>query len=271
MTSSKTFRLFSVVIILTTCSLLAPAQASSGSIVVFALQQDKFSLAADSQTTDQHGSKRYEQCKILALDHSILFAAAGFLDYMPVGGNNKTPSWSAFEIARQVVKAAPNGDLRSIADAWADQMKTQLEALGPRRVGDLSLSHNDNIANGVFASAKEGRISVATRSLKLESGTFKIESGEDLSDGDLGAVGEIAVYSELVGPPPPRTLTKDDPDWPHDISPKKDATDRVKLVASLTAKWDASGYVGGPIDVVELWSDGTIHWISQKPQCMSAQ
>ncbi len=253
------------------CSRFAPAQVTSGSIVVFALQQDKFSLAADSQATDQHGLKRYDQCKILTLDHSVLFAAAGFMDYTPISGNDKTQSWSAFEIARRVVKAVPNGDLRSIADAWASQMKTQLEALGPRRVGDLSLSHNDNIANGVFATARDGLISVATRSLKLENGTFQIEPGEDLSDGDLGAVGEIAVYSELLGPPPPRTLTKGDPDWPHDISPKRDATDRVKLVANLTAKWDTSGYVGGPIDIIELWSDGTIHWISQKPPCASGQ
>jgi hypothetical protein len=267
---SRNLRLLTLVAILSVCSRFAFGQVSSGSIVVFALQQDKFSVAADSETTpsDQPGSKRYEQCKILALDHSTLFAAAGFMDYTRIDRNDKMQSWSAFDIARQSVKAVPNGNLGSIADEWANQMKTRLEAIGARRINAFSSSHNDNIANGVFATAKDGSISVTTRNLKLVNGTFQIESG-DCPDGALGAAGELTVFRELTGDAP-RTLTKSDPDWPPDASTKRDVTALVR-VASLTAKWDSSGYVGGSIDVVELWHDGTIHWISQKPQCVHAQ
>jgi hypothetical protein len=259
---------------LSVCSRFASAQANSGSIVVFGLQPDKFSVAADSETTpsDQPGSKKYEQCKILVLDHSTLFAAAGFMDYTRIDRNDKMQSWSTFDIARQSAKAVANGNLASIADEWANEMKTRLEAIGSRgsrRITGFSSSHNDTIANGVFATAKDGLISVMTRNLKLVNGAFQIESG-DCPEGAFGAAGELAVFSELTGDAP-RTLTKSDPEWPPDASTKRDVTALVTRVANLTAKWDSTGYVGGSIDVVELWHDGTIHWISQKPQCKRAQ
>ena len=134
-----------------------------------------------------------------------------------------------------------------------------------RRMAVLS-SHDDNIANGIFATAKDGLISVTTRNLKLVNGTFQIESGE-CPEGALGAAGELAVFRELTGDAP-RNLTKSDLSWPPDAATKADITDLVRRVANLTATWDSSGYVGGPIDVVELWRDGSIHWISQKPQCL---
>ncbi len=252
------------------CSRLAPAQASSGTIVVFALQQDKFALAADSETTpsDQTGSKGFEQCKVLALDDHTLFAAAGFMDYKRIDRNDSMQSWSTFDVARRAVKTVLNKDLATIADEWANQMKARLEAIGPRRLNAISVSHGGTLANGVFATAKDGSISVTTRNLKLVNGSFQIESVE-CTEGALGAAGELAVFRELTGDVP-RTLTKSDKDWPPDASTAKDVTALVTRVADLTAKWDPSGYVGGSIDVVELWRNGSIHWISQKTQCIAA-
>jgi hypothetical protein len=269
MGSFRNCRFLALMATLAVCSRFAPAQASSGSIVVFALQQDKFSVAADSETTNQPGSKRYEQCKILVLDHSTLFAAAGFMDYTRSSRHDKMQSWSTFDVARQAVKAVPNGDLESIANEWAKQVKTRIEAIGAHQIDDFNLSHSATIASGVFATARDGSISVTTRNLKLENGNVQIESG-NCPEGAFGAAGELAVFSELTEVAP-RKLTRSDPDWPPAPSTKTDVTALVRLIANLTAKWDPSGYVGGPIDIVELWRDGSVHWISQKAQCANSQ
>src|SRR5580704_48707 len=110
MNPSGRLRPFILVATLFVCSRFAPAQVKFGSIVVFSFQQEKLSLAADSETTpsDQPGAKRYEQCKIIALDHSTLFAAAGFMDYTQFDRKDKMHSWSTFEIAREAMKSVPN-------------------------------------------------------------------------------------------------------------------------------------------------------------------
>lgn len=250
------------------CSRFSAAQATSGSIVIFNLQEGKFSVAADSETTpsDRPGSKGFAQCKIVALGHGTLFAAAGFMDYTQIGQKDTMRSWSTFDVARQALKSTPTRDIGSIADEWANQMKTKLETIGTRHFSALAF-HGEAIANGVFATAKDGSIFVAIRNLKLVNGAFQIES-QDCPDGALGAAGELAVFRELTGDAP-RALTNNDPSWPPDAPTSGDPTALVTLVAKLTARWDPSGFVGGPIDVAELWSDGSIHWISQKSNCVS--
>lgn len=171
------------------------------------------------------------------------------MDYTQIHQKDATHSWSTFDVARQALKSAPTGDIGSIADEWANQMKTKLEAIGTRRFSALAF-HGEAIANGVFATAKDGSIFVAIRNLKLVNGGLQIES-QDCPDGALGAAGELAVFKELTGDSP-RTLTNNDLSWPPDAATEGDPTAMVKLVANLTAKWDASGYVGGPIDVAEL-------------------
>jgi hypothetical protein len=188
------------------------------------------------------------------------------MDYSQIRQKDTMRSWSTFEVARQALKSAPAGDIGSIADEWANQMKTKLEAIGTRRFEALAF-HGEAIANGVFAIAKDGSIYVAIRNLKLVNGALKIES-QDCPDGALGAAGELTVFKELTGDTP-RKLTENDPSWPPKATTESDPTALVTLVANLTAKWDPSGYVGGPIDVVELWSDGSIHWVSQKSNCAS--
>ena len=240
------------------CSRFSAAQATSGSIVIFNLQEGKFSVAADSETTpsDRPGSKGFAQCKIVALGHGTLFAAAGFMDYTQIGQKDTMRSWSTFDVARQALKSTPTRDIGSIADEWANQMKTKLETIGTRHFSALAF-HGEAIANGVFATAKDGSIFVAIRNLKLVNGAFQIES-QDCPDGALGAAGELAVFRELTEETHAGALTRQrsklaGPDAPTSGDP----TALVTLVAKLTARWDPSGFVGGPIDVAELWSDGS--------------
>ena len=248
-------------------SRFAIAQADSGSIVVFNLQKGKFSVAADSETTPSDlGSKAFDQCKIAALGRGILFAAAGFMDYTQIEEKRSAHSWSAFDVARQAAKSVPSGDVGLIADEWAKNMKAKLEGIGKTHFSALSI-HGEAVANGVFANAEDGSIKVAIRNLSLVKGNIVIAS-QKCPDGALGAAGELTVFRELTGDTP-RTLTKGDSSWPPDALTNGDPTALVTRVANLTAKWDSSGYVGGPIDVVELWSDGSIHWMAQKSNCVA--
>jgi hypothetical protein len=79
------------------------------------------------------------------------------------------------------------------------------------------------------------------------------------------ATGETAVFA--------RFKTDGNP-WKGEevVSPRKGGkvdleTPRAIRFAELTAIHEQKKTVGGPIDALEVWKDGSIHWVKRKPNC----
>jgi hypothetical protein len=72
------------------------------------------------------------------------------------------------------------------------------------------------------------------------------------------------VFNEYTSSPPKSERAKRE----GILNPTTDETARIKRLVQLSILYiRPKGEVGGPIDLLELWNDGHISWLSRKCNC----
>ena len=169
-------------------------------------------------------------------------------------------------------KNAP-GLLDAIADVWADRVKTYwtgMYAINPESINRTAANSEGVLTSGIFAYSDKGRIIVACRQITFRNKVFEAISFV-CKEFDYCFAGKSHVIVEFATNPSAAARSKFE-SWtpPATGAISNDAIGAIKLV-HLTIALDRSGDVGGPIDALEMWGDGTIHWIQRKPNCPETQ
>jgi len=254
------------------------AQVGSGSLIVFEQTHDKFIVAADSRLTDPWGGTPPDDtyCKISTFRNKVVFASSGYLTIPAIGS---FPSRDNIGIAESIT-ASQNlkggGYIENIADLWADEIVkdwNRIAQLSPpyfgKIMGEVKIGHF--ITAGIFAGVDQGEISFAVRSVyvDLARNIPTYFSPVDLPPFKLNGVQDIDIFTEFM------LLTTDrakEEKRSFTVSPSllkrgDIETWRAVRLVDLTAAYLPSHSVGGPVDAIELWKDGSIHWVAKKPNC----
>jgi hypothetical protein len=255
----------------------ATAQINSGTIVVFQVIDGKVIVAADSRGI-LRGKPRDTYCKIAAFRHKVVFANSGNAASIPIDSQDVGPHWipwNAIDEARSVVsrvsltkqKTAETA-VNAIADAWGARMQKIWESeysRHPNEVRQAADPANGGLTDGLFATALKGTVAVAGRIIELNDGAIhvSIPGSGDACVQTPCAFGKLDIFLEYTAG---KTYRAAQEKW------SSSATDRIIRLVSLTIDHEApeaNGIVGvgGPIDVLELWKDGSIHWIRRKCNC----
>jgi len=247
----------------------ASSQIDSGTIVVFQLVDGKFIIAADSRGV-RGGVSNNTECKIAAFRHQVIFASSGGGAFGPFDSKDSTPAWTSTETARSAVSRAiltkqetSTGLANVVADLWAIGMRHNWEATyvnHPDLVEQVAEHNGGGLTNGVFAAAVAGTIAITGRAISFVDGEAVVSTLDTIPcSGRPCASGTTEIFHEYMEGKSARAAREK---WSSSPVAKI-----VKLV-SLTITYDPShGEVGGPIDVAELNSDGSVQWIQRKQNC----
>lgn len=250
---------------------LANAQIDSGTIVAFQMINGKLIMAADSRGV-LRGVPSDTQCKISAFRHKVIFAAAGNAASIPT-----TPGWTAWDATHEARAAVTHtsfakqktadGLVNTVADAWGRRMKHLWETdyrQHPDVIKQIAERNHGSLTDGIFAAAMHGTIAIAARTVMLANGSINVVIPVR-AEACIPpcATGQVDIFSEYVAG---KTQRAAEEKW--SASP----TDRIIRLVDLTSSHeqpDATGIVsvGGPTDALELWEDGSIHWIQKKSNC----
>jgi hypothetical protein len=249
---------------------LAHTQVRSGTIVVFQLKDNQFSIAADSRSI-LNGAPNDSECKIMALNRNFVGAITGGSGYRN-GGDvfDLAKPWNGLEEMRRIAEGeilmprpSHGATLERIADAWADAVKLDFANTYTAHPGlVIGLAHENQglLINGIFALADDGIVSLTGRSVVFGQGEMSVVSHDGRDCALPCAAGTIDVFNEMVFQTSPRSKTE----YGHFSGP---SVLRVFRLVDLARAYDKSGTVGGPIDALELFKDGSIRWFSRKDNC----
>jgi hypothetical protein len=255
-------------------ALPASGQIRSGTIVVLGQSQTRLVIAADSRATFDSGIVNDRKCKIAAFKgaHAI-FASTGISGYSMRGMTDRMDSWSTIGEAKIAVteeqsasEPADAGDAAlKLAELWGSHILPRFKQLALRypqqfqkmaaRSGERD-ERGQTLANGLFAIAYKGHIALAISRISLQGESIFSDANRGECP-DLCFIGETAVI-----------------DSHRDQRNLFDGPDKMKLaigLVALTEKEDTSETVGGPIDALELLSDGTIIWKQKKAACAGSE
>jgi hypothetical protein len=253
----------------------------AGTVVIFVPDQDKFIVAADSRGGWARASRQPSDnwCKISVLEGNVLFATSGYAAY-DSGLNDPVQSWTnriqaeAAVHAHQSDRGISQTIVISIADAWAQSLSERWAGLNrqyPELVAKLADKGAHVVTSGVFAMAKDGNIAFAVRELTFIDGQMRAIDGK-CGSGHVCGTGHTDVMLEFTRRTSDRARSEFF-GWSElpSSNVRLNSVDRrtlylVRLV-DLTIAYDPSGTVGGPIDAVELWQNGSVHWVQRKEQC----
>ena len=251
------------------------AQIGTGTIIVFHIAKDKFIIAADSRVVFK-GNPEDSGCKIAAINHQFIFATSAAAGYRPATeGLDPAPAFDNVEEARKAVRLRPSNDdtadnFNSVADARADYMTRDFRSLysvHPEIVLEAAKKEKGTLANGLFAKAIKGKIVLAFRSVTFSPNRMKLFMVESIPTdcaARICASGMTDVFNEYTSSPPKSERAKRE----GILNPTTDETARIKRLVQLSILYiRPKGEVGGPIDLLELWNDGHISWLSRKCNC----
>ncbi len=256
---------------------IATAQTSSGTVVVFQLIDDKFIIAADSRSI-LRGIPSDTHCKIAAFRHKVIFASSGHSAAVQGDSKDTAPAWivwDAAEEARAAVsmtnltsQATAEGLVKAVADAWGSRVKNIWAteySHHPAQVSEMAEGEDGRLTNAVFAAAVDGTVAIAGRTITLKKGAVDVYVPSLAGACRKGpcAIGQIDIVSEYLAGKTQRAASEKWGTFPGD---------RIKRLVALTITHEklspnGTAGVGGPIDMLELWKDGSIHWIYRKCNC----
>jgi len=262
------------------CCCTAHAQIESGTVIVLQFTQDEFVIAADSRGSFSNGSPEDTYCKIAAFDRQFVVGVDGAAAYIPGDADVFRPSWNAVEEAKRVARIygpglplGPGATVSAIADLWATNLQNDwrsLYAIYPDRVINQAKKGEGILTNGFFAFAQNGDIALTMRSITFGDRGIQISTTSLLYCGvQPCASGKIDVTMEFI------KLTSDrarEEKKHFTVSPSVlarasfEMARAVRLV-DLTITYDPTQTVGGPVDGLELFKDGSIRWFSRKDNC----
>jgi hypothetical protein len=250
------------------------AQIGTGTIIVFHVTKNKFIIAADSRAVFK-GQPEDSDCKIAVLNHQFIFATSGGAGYRPATeGFDPAPAFDNTEEARKAVRARPSNDagddLNRVADGWAENMIRDFRSLysiHPETVVEAGRNGKGTLANGLFAKAIKGKIVLAFRSISFSQDRPELVKAESIPQdcaARICATGITDVFDEYTSFPQKSERAKRE----GILNPTTDETARIKRLVQLSILHTRpTGEVGGPIDVLELWNNGRIRWVSRKCNC----
>jgi hypothetical protein len=162
--------------------------------------------------------------------------------------------------------------LGEIADEWAEETRWRWSTLY-REHPDLVRSaaeHGPLLVQAIFASTHENQIFLAIRGVAYDGSavTAGVETFSYACNPFCG-LGEVAVFDEFNLQTSLRAK-REAQNWsPSEALLKFTDVMTLKAIrlADLTAAYEPHGWVGGKIDAVELWQDGSIHWVARKETC----
>ncbi len=255
----------------------ASAQIGTGTIIVFHVAKDKFIIAADSRGIFK-GIPEDSDCKIAAFNHQFIFATSGGIGYRPAKeGLDPAPAFDTVEEAHKAVRSRPNdagNNLNSVADARTSNMISDFRSLydiHPEIVLEAAIKGKGTLANGLFAKAEKGKIVLAFRSITFSQDRLNLVMAESIPRdcaARICASGLTDVFEEYTSFPPKSERAK------HEgiMNPTSSETARIRRLVRLSILYTRPiGEVGGPIDVLELWNNGRIRWVSRKCTCPENQ
>ena len=249
---------------------MAHAQVRSGTIVVFQLKDNQFSIAADSRSI-LNGIPNDSECKIMALNSNFVGAISGGSGYRN-GRNVFDPAepWNGLEEMRRIAKGEMHTPSPShtptvdgIAEAWANTVKldwANTYAVHPELVIETARRNQGLLTNGIFALAYNGTVSLTGRTVLFNGGEMTVVPHNGRDCVLPCAAGTLDVFNEMVLQTTPRSKAE----YSHFSGP---SILRVFRLANLARAYDHSGTIGGPIDALELFNDGTIRWFARKDNC----
>ncbi|MGB2675752.1 MAG: hypothetical protein WAN12_01540 [Candidatus Acidiferrum sp.] len=256
----------------------ASAQISTGTIIVFHVAKDRFIIAADSRAVFK-GKPEDIDCKIAAFDHQFIFATSGGAGYRPAKeGLDPAPAFDNVEEARRAIRSRRSkndaDDLKGVADAWAENVARDFRSvyiIHPEIVLEAATKERGTLANGLFARAIRGEIVLAFRSITFSQARpdfIAVESIPQDCAARICATGITEVFEEYTSSPPRSERAKRE----GILNPTTDETGRIRRLVQLSILYThPAGEVGGPIDVLELWNNGRIRWVSRKSNCPENQ
>jgi len=258
---------------------IALSQISSGTLIVTREINGKLIVAADSYGAMSGGeSPRNDQCKIAAFKHQFVFASSGAVEYSLIPG--PIDGWKNSDEARLAVEAgfsaaaSNRGRIDAIADAWGKRLAghwAEVYATYPNAVIALGKLHGPALTMGFFATVDNGRFYSRFVNILFDpaNGSIIAEQGESLSQcvAKFCAFGFVKTFNELragltkkaetsIWTPSPAVLSRID----------RETLWVIRLV-DLAIAYEIPGNIGTPIDVLELWANGGIHWVARKNNC----
>lgn len=256
--------------------LLLSVVGSSATSVVVRAESDQIFIAADTLASRRFtaASGPYDTCKIVALGNTA-FAVAGNIDYRPTEASDRIPTWDARIDARQVLEAHP-GDLNAAADEWAYRATAHYAAFyaaDAARVRELAHANSQHVlVLGTFTGWEgNARPTVIFEWVYLDSSkSAGVATRKFVLPSRARPYTTNALTQELIEGGSPRTL-KAESDW-RLVSEKFPLADRswrwLEFLIESTAEYDPT--VGQHVNILELGSDGTSHWL-QDYGCQQAQ
>ncbi len=274
-------RILSCIFLLVT-AYAASAQIGIGTVVIVNFTKDKLIMAADSRASYPNGDQPPDDghCKISAFGHKVVFATTGAAFRFP--SHPTDLAWSNSEIALAAFRSTNHAgnSLSEIADEWGKIVRgnwVELYRRNPSAVSQIADPNNGIITAGFFADVEHGEFVTAavvltfssSRSPVLQAQRGTLSDCTIISATRLCAMGATAVFDGFV--------TGESP-WKGDenVTTSKDSaidleTMRAIRLVDLTAIHEKKNTVGGPIDALEIWKDGSIHWVARKKNCPENQ
>ena len=266
--------------------LVVPLQAAwpqiqTGTIIVYNLTQDEFTVAADSRGivrgTDKHDDN---ECKISAFGSNFVFSMAGL--------TRQGDRWDSHTVARKIWQeefmrdASAKSLVTVVSDKWINAMERIYfdNSVVPYMRSTMHPGDGPIISSAVFAATDKSGL-VFYRGVTIffdlqafdSSGTVrlqeKIEGRLDTPE-QWGSMGRNEIEIEFVKRATPRANQY--MDW---YGPQISTLDPSKLRSELATKFVELSILlhpnnielGFPIDVLQLNGKTGVHWISRKPNC----
>jgi hypothetical protein len=255
------------------------AQFQTGTVVVFQLTKVRFVVAADSRATFVGKNPQDTSCKIAAFKNHLVFATAGATTY-PAAISDLSPSWSSINEAKSAIlfhsllvgSQTSEVMTTSIADQWARNMVTNWQILSlhhPEKIREAAERGHGILTQGLFALAFNEQITITTREIDFQDGRVVSSAFQGIDNCMAGpcAFGRTEIFVEFNAGVSERAK-KDSFAAPADAL-KKASFELLRAIhlVDLTIAYDKSEEVGGAIDAIELFDDGSVHWYQKKENC----
>jgi hypothetical protein len=256
------------------------AQIGTGSIIVINRTQDKWALAADSREISPAwplgGPPDDTSCKIAAFRSEMAFASTGAArmeDFALLHWNNT-------EVARKAIAASErDATLKQIAESWAHTLLFNWRVayvLEPQSVIYMASLQNGMLTDGFFARYEDGKIATQFIAIFLSQGEIYARDVVLQCPGkSLCAFGRTSIFNEFSQAETERSKAKTSAWLKENAVPPSNGMSLGTLLAMKFVEWseiyDPTKVLAGPIDALELWGDGSIHWIARKQNCPENQ
>jgi hypothetical protein len=251
----------------------ANAQVTSGTIVVLSFASDKIVVAADSRGRQVGHPPTDDHCKIAVFDNSIVFAATGAVEHHKEHALEFGADWTNISEVGLAAHGVPGKNgvrLKAIAETWAQQLKkhwTEYNFYYPHKTAEAA--DRGILTQGFFASVEQGQFVEEVELITFEGSPPVVDarSSNQLVSCTECKAGSCTRFCGL-GKAEVFDQVKNDPVRPSPELAARVAADTLHAISLADMVGAAAPQdVGGFIDAVELWKDGSIHWAARKPSC----